>query len=116
MKFKLFLVAGLVSMPWIAQAEGLYRWVDSSGAMHYSDKPHPDAQQVDTSKYTGPVSTGAELPYETARAQQNFPVTLYVSGGCAQACDEARALLNNRGIPFTEKVLGYPDLSVFSAR
>ena len=45
------------------------------------------------------------MPYETRRAQQNFPVTLYVGESCGELCDLARSLLNKRGIPFSEKLL-----------
>ena len=36
---------------------------------------------------------------------QNFPVTLYTFPDCGSACQQARELLNKRGIPFTEKSL-----------
>ena len=48
---------------------------------------------------------GDNLPYETQRAMQNFPVTLYTFPECGSACQKARDMLNKRGIPFTEKSL-----------
>jgi glutaredoxin len=41
------------------------------------------------------------LPYELARAAQMAPVLLYTTARC-DACDQGRALLRERGIPFTE--------------
>ena len=90
------------------QAAGLYRWVDSSGTVHYSDVPSPDAEKMDARKFSGTVTPSDDLPYETRRAQQNFPVTLYTGEGCGDVCDQARNLLNKRGVPFSEKVLRTP--------
>jgi len=44
------------------------------------------------------------LPYELARAAKLHPVTLYTTGRC-DACDQGRALLRSRGIPFAEKTV-----------
>ncbi|HEX5128057.1 MAG TPA: glutaredoxin family protein, partial [Rhodocyclaceae bacterium] len=41
--------------------------------------------------------------YEGNRAAQNAPVTLYTSKDCKEFCDNARALLSKRKIPFAEK-------------
>jgi glutaredoxin len=40
----------------------------------------------------------SELPYALQVAQQRNPVTLY-SGACGTLCEQARALLNKRGVP-----------------
>ena len=44
-------------------------------------------------------------PYATQIATKNFPVTLYTSPYCGSRCDEARQVLNKRGIPFKETPL-----------
>ena len=44
----------------------------------------------------------AALPYEIARLQKDFPVTLYTTPTCKAGCDSARNALNRRGIPFRE--------------
>lgn len=99
----LFTLCLLVCVP-AAQAGKLYRWVDSSGKVHYGDAPPPDAAKVETRKFSDAVS-GENLPYETRRAQQNFPLTLYVADSCKETCEQARSLLRKRGVPFTEKNL-----------
>lgn len=90
-----------------AHAEGLYRWVDSDGHVHYGDRPEPEAAQVEVKKFAAEPSVTNEdlLPYASRVARQNFPVTLYVADKCGDICDQARNMLNHRGIPFTEKML-----------
>lgn len=85
-----------------AQAGELYRWVDSNGAVHYGDTPPASAVQIETIKSYETGEPGENLSYETLRAQQNFPVTLYVADNCTEYCEQARNLLNNRGIPYNE--------------
>jgi len=55
-----------------------YRWVDQDGRVHYTQTPPP------------PV------------AAKNFPVTLHTLADCGSPCDQARALLVSRAVPFTE--------------
>jgi len=43
-----------------------------------------------------------QQPYELARLQKDFPVTLFTSPNCVEGCAMARAALNKRGVPFTE--------------
>ena len=90
-------------------AQTTYRWVDRNGQTIYSDQPPPaDARQVVKS---GAPERGDEtqLPYATRRAAERFPVTLYTAANCVEPCERARALLNGRGIPFTEKLLKSED-------
>ncbi len=96
---------GLAIFPLAVEAGELYRWVDAQGKVHYGDAPPPDAAQVETRKFSDAVASDDYLSYETRRAQQNFPVTLYVAGNCGEYCNQARSLLNKRGIPFNEKKL-----------
>lgn len=94
----------LAIMPPVAQAGEMYRWVDKAGKVHYSDTPPPDVQDVERRKL-GATSQTDDLPYEARLAQEKFPVTLYVAGGCGAPCNQGRSLLNKRGIPFSEKSL-----------
>lgn len=88
-----------------AQSGELYRWIDANGKVHYGEKPSADAAQVEARKFPGADSSGAYLSFETRRARQNFPVTLYVADNCKEYCDQARQLLSKRGIPYSEKSL-----------
>ncbi|MBU1424632.1 MAG: glutaredoxin family protein [Gammaproteobacteria bacterium] len=88
-----------------AQAAELYRSIDKDGKVHYSDTPLIDSEDVERLKLGNEPVPDENLPYETRRAMQNFPVTLYTFPTCGSACQMARDLLNKRGIPFTEKSL-----------
>jgi hypothetical protein len=105
---KNFLWAGLLALAiGGVQAGEFYRWVDSSGKVHYGDQPPTtEGAQVEHKKFSSaPEDDDADLPYETRRAHENFPVTLYTSSNCKEPCTQGRDLLNKRGIPFTEKSL-----------
>lgn len=105
MKRGVLLLTCLAIMPPGVRAGEIYRWVDPSGIVHYSDVPNADAERIDTKKSSEADTPGENLPYETVRAQENFPVTLYVGPGCGETCNQARSLLSKRGIPFAEKSL-----------
>jgi hypothetical protein len=105
MKRIVLLIGGLLAVSLLAQAGELYRWVDKTGKVHYGDEPPAQASLVESLQFHDEAATGSNLPYETRRAQQNFPVTLYVGDGCGEPCEEARDLLTKRGIPFVEKKL-----------
>ncbi|MBI5006664.1 MAG: glutaredoxin family protein [Nitrosomonadales bacterium] len=84
-----------------AHAE-LYRSIDSSGKVYYSDRPlagSEDTAQVKVDKAPVPEEN---LPYEVRRAKENFPVTVYSFPDCGSACKMARDFLVKRGVPFTE--------------
>jgi glutaredoxin len=85
-----------------AQAQQLYRWVDESGRVNFSDTPPPKARDVEARKYGGGTTASPQAPFEFERAQKNYPVTLYTSPVCKEPCAQARAALNRRGVPFKE--------------
>lgn len=100
----IFLLLGLLLMVNTAVAE-LYRSIDKDGKVHYSDTPLMGSEDVERLKSVKEPVPDTSLPYETQRAMQNFPVTLYSFPKCGSACQQAREMLNKRGIPFTEKSL-----------
>lgn len=103
MKRIVLLLVCLVIMP--VQAGELFRWVDKAGRMNYGDVPPADATDVVRLNLSSVQEQSDDLPYATRLALQNFPVTLYVSEGCGETCDQARSMLSKRGIPYSEKVL-----------
>lgn len=105
MKGVVLLLGCLAVMSLDAQAGELYRWVDASGKVYYGDVLPPGAMKVEVKKFPKDTTSNEYLPYETLRAQQNFPVTLYVGDGCGEPCVQARILLGKRGVPFSEKSL-----------
>lgn len=97
-----------------AQAGELYRSIDSSGKVHYSDRPLSGTEDVERLKLGSEPLPDDSLPYETQRAKQTFPVTLYIYEDCGAVCKQARDLLNQRGVPFIEKVLAsQEDINTF---
>jgi glutaredoxin len=74
----------------------------------YGDTPPTAAARVETKALTAGGSNTGELPYELSEAVRNHPVTLYTTANCIP-CDDARKLLTNRGIPFTEKTVSTND-------
>ena len=87
------------------QAGELYRSIDKDGKVHYGDSPLAGSEDVEQLKLGNEPVANEDLPYETQRAMQNFPVTLYTFPDCGSACQKARDLLSKRGIPFTERSL-----------
>ena len=84
-------------------AQALYRWVDQDGRVQYSDMPPPaNAKNTQQKRLGDNLIEQDKLPYALKIAAQNNPVTLYTSD-CGSACDQARALLNKRGIPYAER-------------
>lgn len=92
-----------------AQAGELYRFVDSSGHVLYSDTPPEDPDDATHLKMSVEATPEPGLPYETQKALKDFPVTLYVFPNCSKVCQQARDCLSQRGIPYTEKSLASQD-------
>lgn len=87
-------------------AAQMYKWVDGNGVTHYSDAPPPPGAPRNTRVDIKSFASGpqAELPAPLAAAARNRPVTLYSTSPC-DICDQARAMLRARGIPYTEKTV-----------
>lgn len=101
MKHKYLVGAALLLLSGVAVAQ-VYKWVDAKGVTHYSDQPPPEQKNVQVRTASVGASGGPELPYELALAARNAPVTLYTTPNC-NACDAARAMLQSRGIPYSER-------------
>jgi glutaredoxin len=86
-----------------AFAAQLYRWVDEKGNVEWRDTPPPSsAKKVEQRRMGGGTVPATELPYSVQQAARNFPVTLWVTD-CGDTCTKARAHLERRGVPHTEK-------------
>ncbi len=107
---RIFVAVALVLMLQPGYAAELYRWADNHGKVHYGDaQPNEDAEQLNLKIYGSPqAASGVDdttLPYETRRAKEHFPVTLYVTAECTSACQLARDFLSKQHIPYGETVL-----------
>ncbi len=90
-------------------SQTLYKWVDEQGRVSYSDLPPPPQNTVkDVSSTLNTMGAGAaqlgQLNYETQTIVKQAPITVYTSKGCAP-CDQGRALLMQKGYPFSEKII-----------
>ncbi|GIZ52029.1 glutaredoxin family protein [Noviherbaspirillum aridicola] len=92
-----------------AQAQ-LYKSVGPDGKVTYSDTPPATkSARVETKTLGGGgAPSTAGLPYELAEAVRAHPVVLYSAAECLP-CDEGRRLLNQRGVPFSEKTVSSAD-------
>jgi glutaredoxin len=96
--------AGLLLSAAGAQAQ-LYKSVGPDGKITYSDTPPPaGARQVETKAIASSEVSTADMPYELAEAVRANPVTLYTGKNCVP-CEDGRAMLTERGIPFKEKTV-----------
>lgn len=84
-----------------ALASEVYRWVDSSGRVHYSDQPPPtgvrDTRQI---RGKGNVVEVDKESFDMRLARERNPVVLF-SADCGPLCADAEAHLRKRGIAFT---------------
>jgi glutaredoxin len=96
----------LLSLTAVAPVAAQYKWVGPAGEVTYSDRPPPAG--------TTTVSIGT-LPGTVRRDESGFPaalrdpvskhpVVLYTSSGC-EPCQQARAHLSRRGVPFAERTI-----------
>ncbi|HUX31233.1 MAG TPA: glutaredoxin family protein [Thiobacillus sp.] len=83
-------------------AAQLYQWKDAQGRTVYSDQPPPPSiHNAQQKSFKGNViEIGDSYALKTAR--EKFPITLYASA-CGAPCDQARQLLTERGVPFSNK-------------
>lgn len=99
----LALIVGLAVTTVHAQAPKMYRWTDTEGKIHYSDKPPMEKQkQLEQRQIGGSVIETSAPGYALQQAMKNYPVQLYTAPNCGKPCDGARELLAKRGVPFQE--------------
>ncbi|WP_298624692.1 DUF4124 domain-containing protein [uncultured Zoogloea sp.] len=100
-----------------AAAQTAYRWVDKDGRVQYSDQPPPQEVKQFEERKVQPNKGNAQLPFATRKAAETYPVALYTGRECGKPCDDGRALLNQRGVPFSEtKLETAEDVAAFKAR
>lgn len=84
-----------------AGAQPLYKYVDPDGKVVYTDKPPPsDARNVQPKRLNANVIETEDVPLAAQAASVKYPVTLYTFA-CGPVCQQAEALLNRRGVPYT---------------
>jgi len=90
----------------LGNAVAQYKVVGPDGSVTYTDRPPVAANVKVTPLGRAAVreagSPEQNLPPDLRAAVQRHPVTLYASASC-QPCDSGRRLLQQRGVPYTEK-------------
>lgn len=98
----------LAAAPALAQ----YKVVAPDGSVTYTDRPPVESNLRVTpmGRNTPPPAPGLEvgLPLELRQAVSRYPVALYTTADCPP-CDLGRKLLQQRGIPYTERSVGSDD-------
>lgn len=99
----LLALTALLSLPAAAQ----YKVVAPDGSVTYTDRPPAEGKLRITplGRNATPASADVGLPIELRQAAQRYPVTLYTTADCAP-CDNGRKLLQQRGVPYSERSIG----------
>jgi len=92
------------------QAQQVHRIVGPDGKVTFSDRAPEDkkAQSTVLSTASGGAASNPALPSELRQIASRFPVTLYTGESCSP-CQQARQLLVQRGVPFTERSVNTND-------
>lgn len=105
--------AGLLAAGLLASGPALamYKVVQPDGSVTYTDRPPAtgNARVTALGRDAGAAGGGAgaseaSLPFALRQAMQRYPVTLYTSADCAP-CAAGRQLLQQRGVPFRERLV-----------
>ncbi|MDP1649617.1 MAG: glutaredoxin family protein [Rubrivivax sp.] len=91
-------------------APALYKVVQPDGSVTYTDRPPAagSGRVITLGHDAAPVAPEVVLPLELRQAAQRYPVTLYTSAECTP-CDNGRRLLQQRGVPYTERLISSED-------
>ncbi len=80
----------------------MYRWVDASGHVNYSDVPPPASANAKALHDNASVVETSGPGYATQRAMKSFPVVLFSAPGCSSTCENVRQQLAALKTPVTE--------------
>ena len=108
----LILAFAVLSGYGMANAQAVYRIVGPDGKVTFSDRPPAGTNAAPSAPLMQPASgsrtsegaTSGNVPASLKPVVSKYPVTLYTATPCPP-CEQARALLKQRGIPFTEKTV-----------
>ncbi len=103
---RLLIACAVASLAGSALAQ--YKVVAPDGSISYTDRPPLAEPGKVTSLRRGaaaasaPAANDGALPFELRQIASRYPVTLYAGANCAP-CDNGRQLLQQRGVPYTER-------------
>jgi glutaredoxin len=87
-------------------ALAVYKVEHADGTVTYTDRPADtgSARVTSLGRDAAPPPLTVVLPQELRLLVQRYPVTLYTAPDCIP-CDGGRRLLQQRGVPYTERVV-----------
>ncbi len=99
----------LGSLCLLGPASAMYKVVQPDGSVTYTDRPPSGGNARVTplgrdASPSGTASSEGSLPFALRQAMQRYPVVLYTSADCAP-CAAGRQLLQQRGVPFRERLV-----------
>lgn len=91
-------------------AMAVYKIVDADGSVTYTDRPPStgSGRIIALRQDATPAPPEAMLPPTLRALAQRYPVTLYTAADCTP-CDDGRRLLQQRGVPYAERIVGSED-------
>jgi glutaredoxin len=91
-------------------ALAVYKVEHPDGTVTYTDRPADtgSARVTSLGRDAAPPPLAVVLPQELRVLVQRYPVTLYTAPDCVP-CDSGRRLLQQRGVPYTERVIASAD-------
>ncbi len=93
-------------MLFVAQAaQAQYKVVGPDGKVTYTDRApsSTEGRATPVSRDAGRANE-ASLPFALRQVATRFPVTLYTTKECGEACALGRTLLARRGVPYVERI------------
>jgi glutaredoxin len=106
--FACLLTLSLTLPAFAADAQTLYRYVDPSGRVVYSDQPPPAAaKDVQSKRLQENVIETDTTSLAAREAAEKYPVTLYTFD--CDICKQAEAFLVKRGVPFKSVIVSEED-------
>jgi glutaredoxin len=92
--------------PALPAAAEIYKWTDSTGKVHYTDKPPADAvkkqeMKIDVQSFGGPPEIVVPNRKPGSEAPRSTPLVMYATSWCGY-CRKARAYLAQKAIPYRE--------------
>ena len=82
-----------------AAAQGVYRWTDANGKVHYTSEPPPGAKASAVRDRLNAYGASAAPATQASAAAQ--PVVMYATSWCPY-CAKARDYFARKGIPYVE--------------
>jgi glutaredoxin len=102
------LATALAGCAFALSAQTMYRYVDPTGRVVYSDQPPPPAAKgVETKQLQQNIIETDPVSFAAKEATEKYPVTLYTFD--CEVCKQAEALLAKRGVPFTTVIVSDED-------